>query len=153
MTYGPIQTNANRLNEMTAEHLETRALSASVKAGARMAELFSLIAKLAPQEQEEVRLSMKAGLKRAAGENSEVESWASHNKVKSQMTIAWEATEWSASQIKCEEPESRRKQFLKIAEVAHKVWKAHCSATDCVSELLSRGGARAANLWVSLNVA
>ena len=154
MTYGPIKTATQSLEALTIEHLETRALCASVTAKVALVELFSLISDLAPEEQREVRLSMKAGLKRASGireEDARVERWAAKNPVESQMAMAWQATEWSAAHLKCEEPESRRKQLLKIAQVAHTVWKSHCSATNCVSELLSRRAVGTATLWAQLN--
>ena len=154
MTYGPIKTATKSLEALSAEHLETRALCASVTAKIALVELFSLISELAPDEQRELRLSMKAGLKKASGgrgEDARVENWAIQNPIESQMAMAWEATKWSAAHLKCEEPESRRKQLLQIAQTAHKVWKSHCSATDCVAELLSRRAAGTATLWSNLN--
>lgn len=154
MTYGPIKNAPQSLEALTAEHLETRAHCASVTAKLALVELFSLISDLAPEEQREVRLSMKAGLRRASGirdGDARVERWAVKNPIESQMAMAWQATEWSAAHLKCEDPEPRRKQLLKIAQVAHEVWKSHCSATNCVSELLSRRTVGTASLWAKLN--
>ena len=71
MTYGPIKTATKSLEALSAEHLETRALCASVTAKIALVELFSLISELAPDEQRELRLSMKAGLKKASGGRGE----------------------------------------------------------------------------------
>ena len=154
MTYGPIKTDTQNLEALSAEHLETRALCASVTAKIALVDLFSLISELAPEEQRELRLSMKAALRSTSGGSEEdacVESWAIKNPIESQMAMAWEATEWSAAHLKCEEPESRRKQLLQIAQTAHRVWTSHRSATDCVSELLSRRSPGTATLWANLN--
>ncbi|MFA5506177.1 MAG: hypothetical protein WC314_15815 [Vulcanimicrobiota bacterium] len=154
MTYGALQATPNLLKKLSVEHLEAHAIATAVKAKAAVEELFSLISGLSKNEQEEVRLSMQSGLMSASGldaDRNKVEKWAIRHKIESQLAMAWEATNWSASKIQCQDPEPRRKQMLKITQTAHQVWKAHSATTEYLAELVSRGSSKGSALWVSLN--
>lgn len=155
MTYGSLNYAQKTVDRLTAERLERRALSSAVTAKARLVKLFGLISQLTPKEQEDVRLFMQVGLAAAAHREgvskNQVAEWALTNIVESQMAIAWKTSEWSAAKIDPSQPKSKRQQLLEITRVAQKVWDAHRVTTDCVSELVSRGGTRGAALWARLN--
>jgi hypothetical protein len=153
MTYGPIATQEKPFTELTAEQIETLALSAVANAEGHLKQLFSLIDQLSESEQEEIRHSMRSELTCASGRTKPeaVESWAKTNTIEAQMAMAWSASAWSASRVKGSDPIKRRNRMLQITKTSQRVWDDHRVATSCIVELISLRKSKGTSLWARLN--